>query len=115
VAADPSGKYLYVLDNGNPTGTPATNGAVYQFDLTSGIPGTAPVGSPISTGLYPNGIVVDPTTSLVAVENAGNANSGTPTPSTISLFTIGTGGALTAQTPVNTGIAPFFVIFYDAP
>lgn len=115
VAVDPSGKYLYVLDQGDITSTPQTNGAVYQFNLTSGIPGTAPVGSPVSTGVYPNGIVVDPTTSLVAVENAGNINSATPTPSTISLFTIGTGGALTAQTPVNTGLGPFFVIFYDAP
>jgi 6-phosphogluconolactonase (cycloisomerase 2 family) len=115
VAADPSGKYLYVLDVGDVLSTPQTNGAVYQFNLTSGIPGTAPVGSPVSTGVYPNGIVVDPTSSLVAVENAGNANSDTPTPSTISLFTIGTGGALTAQTPVPTGIGPFFVTFYNVP
>lgn len=111
VAVDPSGKYLYVLDQGNPTASPATNGAVYQFNLTSGIPGTAPVGSAVSTGVYPNGIVVDPTTSLVAVENAGDQVN----PSTISLFTIGSTGALTAQTPVATGIGPFFVIFYDAP
>jgi 6-phosphogluconolactonase (cycloisomerase 2 family) len=111
VAVDPSGKYLYVLDQGSPTASPATNGAVYQFNLTSGIPGTAPVGSAVSTGLSPNGIVVDPTTSLVAVENEGDQAN----PSTISLFTIGSTGALTAQTPVATGVAPFFVIFYDAP
>jgi 6-phosphogluconolactonase (cycloisomerase 2 family) len=111
VAADPSGKYLYVLDVGNPIGTPATNGAVYQFNLTSGIPGTAPVGSPVATGVFPTAIVVDPTTSLVAVGNASDQTN----PSTISLFTIGSTGALTAQTPVPAGIGPFFVIFYDAP
>jgi 6-phosphogluconolactonase (cycloisomerase 2 family) len=107
VAADPSGKYLYVLDQGNGTG----DGAVYQFDVTSGMPGTAPVGSAVATGVSPNGIVVDPTTALVAVENFGDGTS----PSTISLFTIGSTGALTAQTPVATGVAPLFVTFYDAP
>jgi 6-phosphogluconolactonase (cycloisomerase 2 family) len=111
VAVDPSGKYLYVLDQGNTSVTPATNGAVYQFNLTSGIPGTAPVGSAVSTGVTPNGIVVDPSTSLVAVENFGDDTN----PSTISLFTIGTGGALTAQAPVTAGVGPLFVIFYDAP
>jgi 6-phosphogluconolactonase (cycloisomerase 2 family) len=107
VAADPSGKYLYVLDQGNGTG----DGAVYQFNVTSGMPGTAPVGSAVATGVSPNGIVVDRTTALVAVENFGDGTS----PSTISLFTIGSTGALTAQTPVATGPAPLFVIFSDAP
>jgi 6-phosphogluconolactonase (cycloisomerase 2 family) len=109
VAADPSGKYLYVLDQGD---TLTINGSVYLFNLTSGIPGTAPVGSAVSTGgLSPNGIAVDPTTSLLAVENQGDSVN----PSTIALFTIGSTGALTAQSPVPTGVGPFFVTFYDAP
>jgi len=109
VAADPSGKYLYVLDQGD---TITINGSVYQFNLTSGIPGTAPVGSSVSTGgLSPYGIVVDPTTSLLAVENQGDSIN----PSTIALFSIGSTGALTAQSPVPTGVGPFFVTFYDAP
>jgi 6-phosphogluconolactonase (cycloisomerase 2 family) len=108
VAADPSGKYLYVLDQGD---TIAINGAVYQFNLTSGIPGTAPVGSPVPTGLSPDGIVVDPTTSLLAAENVGDGTN----PSTISLFSISSTGALTALTPAPAGVAPYFVTFYDAP
>ena len=113
VAVEPTGKYLYVLDAGNPAATPTPiNGQLYGFTLTSGVPSTTPItGTPVATGLSPTGIAIDPTGKLIAVDNAGDGS----TASTISLFTIGSGGALTSQTPVATGVLPIFVTFYNAP
>jgi DNA-binding beta-propeller fold protein YncE len=108
VAVDPSGKYLYVLDAGVVPG----NGQLYGYTLTGGVPSTTAITStPIATGEAPTGIAIDPTTSLIAVDNGGDGVD----PSTISLFSIGTGGALTTDTPVAAGVSPIFVIFYNAP
>jgi len=103
----PNDKYLYVLDEGSPSG----NGQVYLFTLTSGVPSSAPVGSPVAVGQNPTGMAIDPTSTLLAVDNSGNHT----TAGSISLFTIGSTGALTSQTAVAAGIQPYFVTFYDAP
>jgi 6-phosphogluconolactonase (cycloisomerase 2 family) len=108
VKVAPNGNYLYVLDAGTPLTTPAVPGAVYGFTLTSGVPGATPItGTPIATEIAPTGMAIDPTSALIAVDNSGS--------NAISLFTIGSGGALTSQTPVATGNLPLFVIFSNTP
>jgi trimeric autotransporter adhesin len=113
LAVDPTDKYLYVLDGGDPTTLPTpTVGQLYGFTLTGGVPSATPItGTPIATGLAPTGIAIDPTSTLIAVDNSGDGVN----PSTISLFTIGAGGALTSQTAVAAGVNPYFVTFYNAP
>lgn len=119
VAVDPSGKYLYVLDTGDPAASPAIPGQVYGYNIgAGGAIGAAIAGTPVATGLGPAGIAIDPTSSLIAVDN------GFDVPSTISLFSIGSGGTLTVDPPVfvhdttppnPNGSNPLFVIFYVAP
>ncbi len=114
VAVDPTGKYLYVLDSGD---TVSITGQVYGYNIgAGGAIGAAITGTPVATGLGPTGIAIDPTSSLIAVDNNFDI------PGTISLLSIGAGGALTADTPVQAGnstdpfgSAPLFVIFYVAP
>jgi 6-phosphogluconolactonase (cycloisomerase 2 family) len=108
LAVDPTGTRIYVLDSGpNASGT----GQVFGFVINSGgVIGAAISGTPIATGTSPLGaIVIDPTDVILAVDNNGSSN--------ISLYAIGSGGALTAATPptVSTGTAPFYVTFYNAP
>jgi 6-phosphogluconolactonase (cycloisomerase 2 family) len=111
VAVSPNGSYLYVLDGGNAGATPTVDGQVYGFTLTSGVPSTTPIsGTPVAAGVGPTGIVIDPTSSLIAVDNSSLGAAGT-----ISLFTIGSGGTLTSDAPVDTGLSPIFVTFYNAP
>jgi 6-phosphogluconolactonase (cycloisomerase 2 family) len=108
LAVTPNGSYLYVLDSGI---APA-NGALYGYTLTAGAPSTTPIATtPIATGLSPTGIAIDPTGALIAVDNAGDGTDA----STISLFTIGAGGALTSQTAATAGVSPYFVTFYNVP
>ena len=106
---DPTSKYLYVLDSGDPFADPVVNGAVHAYNIGSnGAIGTA-IGTAVPTETNPFGIAIDPTGTLLATDNNESAS--------ISLFTVGTGGALTAKTPatVATGQAPLFVTFYNAP
>lgn len=106
VAVSPNGSYLYVLDGG-PSGG---NGQVFGFTVAAGVPSTTVIsGTPIATGVGPLGMAIDPTSSLLAVANVGD----TINPSTISLFTIGSGGALTSQTAVAAGVSPSFIVFYN--
>jgi 6-phosphogluconolactonase (cycloisomerase 2 family) len=107
LTVDPSGSRLYVLDRG----TAPANGQVFAFSIgTGGFLGSA-IGSTVATGRFPRGIAIDPTGVLLAVDNAGDGtNSGS-----ISLFSVGSDGALTAKTPVAAGVNAFHVIFYDAP
>ena len=103
VGVDPADKYLYVVDETDGS----SPGALHGYTLTAGIPSATEIGTPAATGVLPQGIAIDPTSTLIAVENTGD--------NTISLFTIGSGGALTAQTPVPAGNLPNFVIFSNAP
>ena len=103
LVVDPSGTHIYVLDVGT------TTGQVFGFNIDSGgVIGSAISGTPVATGDTPlAGIVIDPTGALLAVENNyGNS---------ISLYTIGSAGTLTVDTPVNTGTSPLFVTLYNAP
>jgi DNA-binding beta-propeller fold protein YncE len=102
---DPSGTHIYVLDSGDGV----TNGQVFGYSLgTGGVIGSAISGTPVAAGILPfGGIVIDPTGTLIAVDNN--------TSDSISLYAIGSIGALTAVSPVNTGTAPFFVTLYNAP
>jgi 6-phosphogluconolactonase (cycloisomerase 2 family) len=104
LVVDPSGSHIYVLDGGTTT----TKGQVYGYSVAAGVIGTAITGSPWATGTSPSGgIVIDPTGVLLAVDNL-NSNS-------ISLFTVGTGGALTPVTPTTpTGASPLYVTLYNA-
>jgi 6-phosphogluconolactonase (cycloisomerase 2 family) len=111
VAVTPNGNDLYVLDYGNPTVVPFIPGALYGYTLSSGVPSATPItGTPIPTGIAPQDIVIDPTSSLIAVPNA-IVNG----PGSISLFTIGSGGTLTSETPVATGKTPDFLTLFNAP
>lgn len=103
VVVAPNNETLYVLDAGS-TG----NGQVFGFALTSGVPGATPIaGTPAATGGGPTGMAIDPTGVLLAVDNSLSDN--------ISLFTIGSGGALTIETPATAGVHAKFATFYDAP
>jgi 6-phosphogluconolactonase (cycloisomerase 2 family) len=110
VAVDPSGTHIYAVDGGNSGLTPPANtGFVYGFSIgTGGAIGSAISGTPIATGVFPDGgIAIDPTGALLAVENHFD--------NTMSLFKIGTGGGLTADTAVATDQAPLLGVFYNAP
>jgi trimeric autotransporter adhesin len=109
LVVDPSGTHIYVLDQGNTSSSTPTNGQVFGFNIgTGGVIGSAISGTPVATGLGPfAGIVIDRSGTLLGVENNLSNN--------ISLFTIGSGGALTSQTPVNTGNGPFYLTFLNAP
>ncbi|MGB2633121.1 MAG: Ig-like domain-containing protein [Candidatus Acidiferrum sp.] len=114
LVVSPNGSYIYVLDAGNPVGTPpaSTAGQVYGFTLASGVPSSTPItGTPLPVGVAPTGIAIDDSGSLLAVDNTNLAAS----PGTISLFTIGAGGALTAQPAVDAGNNPQFVNFFNLP
>jgi hypothetical protein len=115
LTVDPSDSHIYVVDSGPTSG----NGQVFGYAVGSGgVIGSAITGTPIATGPGPLGsIVIDPTGSLMAVDNSIAASSSTT--SSISLYTIGTGanaGQLTSQTAVATGLAPsYYVVFYNVP
>ena len=109
VAVTANGSYLYVLDFGNPTAS--VLGAVYGYTLSSGVPSTTSItGTPIATGISPQHIVIDVTSTLIAVDNAVAGG-----PGSISTFIIGSGGALTAGPTVPTGQTPEFVTLFNAP
>ena len=76
------------------------------------VPSATPIsGTPLPTGVAPKGIAIDDSGSLLAVDN----NNLGVSPGTISLFTIGSGGALTAAPAVNAGNSPQFVNFFNLP
>jgi DNA-binding beta-propeller fold protein YncE len=84
-------------------------GAVYGFNLgAGGVIGTALAGSPFATGVSPTGIIIDPTGTLLAVDN--NGGSGTITPFSV----VTSSGVPTPETAVATGEAPFLVTSLNA-
>jgi 6-phosphogluconolactonase (cycloisomerase 2 family) len=111
VITDPTGKYLYVLDSTSSAAPATPSSQVFAFSLGStGVIGSQ-IGTPQPTGASPNGMAIDPTGALLAIEN--NIDS------TLSLFQItptgmaGAGG-LSAPTTVATDNQPLFVVFYTA-
>jgi 6-phosphogluconolactonase (cycloisomerase 2 family) len=100
IVVTPNDKYIYELDS--------FNGAVYSFSVGAGgaIGAAIAATTPIPTGSSPYGIVVDPSSTLVAVDNNFS--------NTISLFQIGSTGALTTLTSASTDPAPLYVTFDNA-
>jgi len=94
VAVSPNVSYLYVLDGAGP---------LYAFSLLSGTPTAM-----IPTGTAPTGMAIDPTGSLIAVSNGAPDGE-------ISLFTIGSTGVLSPQSPLLTtaGGQLQYVTFYN--
>jgi 6-phosphogluconolactonase (cycloisomerase 2 family) len=109
-AVDPYGRYLYVLDSGNPHGTPATLGSLFALSINPSTGALTPIGSgPITTGLdFPACVVVDRTGSYVYVTNEG-LNLST-NKNTLNAYQIGATGALTPLATANypTGSTPAY-------
>jgi 6-phosphogluconolactonase (cycloisomerase 2 family)/uncharacterized protein YjdB len=113
VITDPTGKYLYVLDStSGPPSQPPSQVFAFNLNPATGVIGSQ-IGSPLLTGNSPFGMAIDPTGSLMAIDNNFD--------NTISLFTIGSAsssapGGLTAASPptVATDTQPLFVTFYTA-
>lgn len=117
VITDPTGKYLYVLDSTTgppPPDAPLSQVFAFNLDPATGVIGSQ-IDTPLLTGNSPNGMAIDPTGALLAIDNNFD--------NTLSLFTIAPSGSttpspggLTAKTPptVATGNQPLFVVFYTA-
>ncbi|HWN74554.1 MAG TPA: Ig-like domain-containing protein [Candidatus Udaeobacter sp.] len=117
VITDPTGKYLYVLDSTTgppPPDAPLSQVFAFNLDSTSGVIGSQ-IGTPLLAGNSPNGMAIDPTGVLLAIDNNFD--------NTLSLFTIAPSGSttpppggITATTPptVATDNQPLFVVFYTA-
>ncbi len=101
IAIDPSDKYIYVVDNG----TSPSN--IYAFQVGTGGAFGSPIGgtppTAVQAGSASFGMAIDPTSTLLAVDNQFS--------DTISLFSIGSNGALTSLVPASTGAAPMFLAF----
>lgn len=101
IVIDPSDKYIYVVDNG------ISPSNIYAFQVGTGgafgspIGGTPPTAVPAGSASF--GMTIDPTSTLLAVDNQFS--------DTISLFSIGSNGALTPLVPASTGAAPLFLAF----
>ena len=92
VTIDPSGKYVYVANSGSAN--------VSQYTIGVGGALTAMVTPTVAAGTSPRSITVDPSGKFAYVANWGTGTSA----STISQYSIGTGGVLTALTP-GTAVA----------
>ena len=101
VLTDPTAHFIYALDDNASGGA----GQVLAFNLnSSGVIGTQ-VGTTQTTGTASTGMAIDPTGTLLLIDNALS--------NTISMFTV-TSGAPGAPTTVATGSGPAFVTFYVA-
>jgi DNA-binding beta-propeller fold protein YncE len=107
ITIDPSGKYLYVTDNVNTTLN------LYAFALNSdGTIGNATTGSPYTVGANAQGIAIDPTGTLLTVDNNADVK--------LSVFKVNTDGSLSQypDVPVPTSGQPTsdstFLAFYTA-
>jgi 6-phosphogluconolactonase (cycloisomerase 2 family) len=109
VITDPTGKYLYVLDSTTSAAPATPPSQVFAFNLNSaGVIGSQ-IGSPQATGTAPDGMAIDPTGVLMAIDNNFD--------NTISLFTLSTTTGAVApatQSTVPTDTQPLFVVFYTA-
>jgi len=95
IVINPSDKYAYVVDNS------VTPSNIYAFQVgTGGALGPA-IESAVTAGNTSFGMTIDPTSTLLAVDNNFS--------NTISLFSIGSTGALTSVVPANTGTGPLFL------
>jgi 6-phosphogluconolactonase (cycloisomerase 2 family) len=94
LSVNPGGQFLYVLNQGDATIS------IYSIDPTRGI--LTPTGPAFSTGLTnPQGMLISPGSFLYVI--AGIA--GSTTPNTISVFSIGSNGALSPAAGAFTAAA----------
>lgn len=94
VSVNPGGQFLYVLNQGDATIS------IYSIDPGRGI--LTPTGPAFSTGLTnPQGMLISPGSFLYVI--AGTA--GSTTPNAISVFSIGSNGALTPAAGAFTAAA----------
>jgi 6-phosphogluconolactonase (cycloisomerase 2 family) len=105
VTIDPANRHAYVANYGDNT--------VSQY--TIGLDGAlAPLGTPVPTGVNPASVTVRPPNGNYAYVTNYNAgvSGGAPGPGSISQYTVGTDGTLTAMTPatVASGSEPNSVI-----
>lgn len=102
---DPTGKNIYLIDTGDGTNP----GHVYGFNIgTGGVIGTTAItGTPVVAPVSSELAKIDPTGKLLVVDSNGTA---APNADMIP-YAIGTGGALTADTAVTIGNAPFGFVF----
>jgi len=109
VITDPTGKFIYVLDQNATSATAPGQVFAFNLDPATGLIGSQ-IGSAVATGATPLGMAIDPTGALLAVDN--NVDN------TISLFKVtltgATAGGLSTQTTVPTDQIPQFVVFYTA-
>jgi len=115
VITSPVADNMYVLD--------ATGAQVFAFNYTiSGTPAAITLtaisgGASQPTGANTDGMAVDPTGTLLLVDDFG-VNPAPPTPPTLGsvfVYTVGANGGLsTAPTTVPAGVGAEFVTFYTA-
>jgi len=107
VITDPTGKFIYVLDQNATSST--SPGQVFAFNLD---PSTGLIGSQIGTaqptGATPLGMAIDPTGALLAIVN--NVDN------TVSLYTVGSNGGPTPTSPATVAADQLaqFLVFYTA-
>ena len=108
VLTDPTGKFIYVLDQNAASSSSPGQVFAYNLDPATGLL-TTQIGTAQPTGATPQGMAIDPTGALLAIDN--NVSE------TISLYTVGSTGAVTPTSPiasVPTDHLPQFVVFYTA-
>jgi len=77
----PSGNYLYVS-------APSSTGVIAAFSVTAGVLSSSPISLTPTADNNPTAMAIDPTGTYLYAANGGTANS-------ISIYTIGSSGALT--------------------
>jgi 6-phosphogluconolactonase len=97
-----NGQFVYVANSGSSSVTAFTVGA---GGVLTAVPSTGPNPNPVTVGATPNGITVSPNNQFLYVANSGS--------SSVTAFTIGAGGVLTAvpstgpnPNPVTVGATP---------
>jgi 6-phosphogluconolactonase (cycloisomerase 2 family) len=104
IVINPSDKCIYVVDTGVVVNNQAAPSNIYAFQVgTGGAFGPAIGTGPTPAGITSFGMTIDPTSALLAVDNQFS--------DMISLFSIGSTGALTPLVPASTGPAPLFLAF----
>jgi DNA-binding beta-propeller fold protein YncE len=113
VKTDPSAKYLFVLDKGG-----ANGGQVFAYPFITPMGGTIfgdPIGLPQPVGVSANGMTIDPSGTLLLIDNSGSDD--------LSIFSINTattnglipGQLIPAAPPTAaTDAHPQFVVFYNS-
>jgi 6-phosphogluconolactonase (cycloisomerase 2 family) len=115
VISSPVADNLYVLDGGT-----GTNGQVFAYSYSvSGSPAAitlTPIGTTTQpTGPSPDGMAIDPTGTLLLVDEFGVNNPPSSSNGSVFVYTVGSNGGLpNAPATVPAGLGAEFVTFYNA-